>query len=250
MKFKTVLILTIIFFAAAFNLKAKILIFSTQHFPPFSYRNGNYVEGPGVEIISRVCKEMKASCDFELLPWIRAQNHVRNGKSNAMFFIGKNSKREKWLYFSQPIIQTEYGFFMNSDELKKYSSPRDLKGLVIGVYGPSNTSHSLEKLWEKEKNFIIDMRPTTEPGFKKLSRKRINAVYSNRDVGQYLIKKLSLKNISYAGGHKKLYYHIGFSKKYNDINLVNDFNSTLKNLFESGELKPVFEKYCLECPEK
>ena len=228
------------------------LVFNTQDFAPFNYQIDGVVSGPAAEIIRQVCQEMEITCTFQLLPWKRAQEEVRAGKANAMFVIGWNEKRAKWLHFSPPIMNTEYGFFVKDDNPLKYSQLSDIQGYTVGVYGPSNTANSLNKIKnEMEKTNLnpikIDMRPDDEAGFKKLSLGRLNAVFSNRDVGYALIGKLGLKGkIRYAGASRSLKYYIGFAQEHNDKAMLEKFDKAYLALYEQGKIKEILDRYNME----
>ncbi|MDH3663659.1 MAG: transporter substrate-binding domain-containing protein [Alphaproteobacteria bacterium] len=234
---------------------AQELKFTTQDFPPFSYNTNGVVSGPAVDIIRRVCVEMKAQCSFRLLPWSRAQQEVRTGKANGMFVIGWNQKRAKWVHFTPPIMNTEYGIFVKTGNPLKFAELADIGGYKVGVYGPSNTSNSLNKIRTKMvedglKAITIDMRPDDESGFKKLALGRIDAVFSNRDVGHALIAKLGLsEKIQYAGPQRKLKYFIGFSMENNDKNVLDRFDAAYRKLHASGEVKKILDKHSMEIAE-
>lgn len=239
-----VLLSAVILFAA--HVRAAKLKFNTQDFAPFNYAIDGVVSGPAAEIIRAICKDLKWDCSFRLLPWTRAQEEVRQGKAHAMFIIGWNEPRSKWLYFTAPIMNTEYGFFVRNDNPLQFKKVSDVKGYKVGVYGPSNTSRSLKKIQAQIKDMAIDMRPDDESGFKKLSFGRVDAVYSNRDVGYALIKKLNLKNIRYSGPQRKLKYYIGFSQKYTDKKIFDRFNNKFKDLHKKGEIKKILSSYNME----
>jgi len=234
---------TICIFANEVYADKETIVFNTQDFAPFSYIVGNTVSGPGSDIIRAVCNEMNISCKFNLLPWRRSQKEVEMGQAHALFVIGWNKKREKWLYFSHPIIKTEYGIFVRNDNPIVYKNPNDIKGYIVGVYGPSNTSRSLEKVKDVVKDIVIDLKSNDETGFKKLSVGRVDAVYSNREVGFALMTKLNLHNIRYAGPSENLYYYIGFSKKFANKALVDKFNDTFKNLHQKGVINQILSNY-------
>ena len=239
----------------ASHASSQELKFNTQDFPPFNYEINGVVSGPAADIIRRVCVEIDVKCSFSLLPWTRAQDEVRKGKANGMFIIGWNETRAKWVHFTPPIMNTEYGLFVSADNELEYKDLSDIQGYEVGVYGPSNTSNSLDKLRQQmeEKGLTpirIDMRPDDESGFRKLSLKRLDAVFSNRDVGYALIAKLgSGENIRYAGPTKKLKYYIGFSKEHNDEEMVGRFNEGYLKLFKDGEITRILESYNMEPAE-
>jgi polar amino acid transport system substrate-binding protein len=222
------------------------LVFNTQDFRPFSYEENGEVAGPAAEIIRKICQEIKVSCSLKLLPWARAQQQVQSGTAHAMFVIGWNQQRADWLHFSPPILKTEYGFFVQDNNPLNFKQVADVKGYRVGVYGPSNTSKSLEKIKAEIGDLTIDLRPDDDSGFRKLSAGRIDAVYSNRDVGRALIAKYALNNIRYAGQHKQLNYYIGFSRQYVDKETVDRFNQMFKILSEKGVILDILNKYSMQ----
>jgi polar amino acid transport system substrate-binding protein len=226
--------------------QATELTFNTQDFAPFNYAIDGVVSGPVAELIRNVCDEMQITCSFRLLAWTRAQEEVRLGKAHGMFVIGWNAARAKWLHFTPPILYTEYGFFVRDDNTLRFKDVNDVKGYRVGVYGPSNTSKSLENIKAQVQDLTIDMRPNDEAGFKKLSVGRIDAVFSNRDVGYALIAKLKLNNIRYAGMQRRLKYYIGFSQTHTDKKLVDQFNATLVDFYRRGVAQAILKTYNME----
>ncbi len=249
-----------LFFYISGSAYADVLKLNTQDFPPFHYLQNsvsdNAVAGPAVEVIKKVCQEADIKCVFKLLPWNRAQKEVEDGESHGMFLIGWNQQRAKSLYPSYPIVQTAYGFFVHNDNPLQYQKPADVAGYSVGVFGPSNTSTSLEDIkGNMSKDGLeplnIDMRPNDEAGFRKLNIQRVQAVYSNREVGNAMIAKLGLTNIRYAGDHKYLKYYIGFSRKHTDKAIVDKFNEAFLKLHREGEIGRILAKYQMsDVPEK
>jgi polar amino acid transport system substrate-binding protein len=242
-KFRYIIILIYFLLASASPLLAIHLSFTTQSLEPFSYHSATGAAGPSVDIVNTICDEMKADCIVDLYPWRRAYYEVQRGRANGIFFIGKNPEREKWLMFSPPIVLTEYGFFVNNNNPLVYKNPGDIEGYIVGVFGPSNTSASLQEIKIEMINFYIDMEDNDESGFRKLSVKRVNAVYSNRDVGYSLIKKLELSNIRYAGAHCKLFYYFAFNPKLTPTKWIEQFNATYRKLYHSGKIHQILQKF-------
>ena len=238
----------LLFTTSAMGTELKL---NTQDFPPFNYEINGIVSGPAADIIREVCKEMKISCSFKLLPWRRAQANVKKGKANALFVVGWNKERDKWLHFSHPIIETEYGFFVLKTNTLQFKQISDIEGYRVGVYGPSNTSKSLENLRDQmEENQLHKITIETKHDdilvFKMLNQNRnLDAVYSNRDVGNMIIKKLSLKNIRYAGPERKLKYYIAFSKQFTDNKVVDRFNAALLDLYKRGVIQNILKEHSL-----
>jgi polar amino acid transport system substrate-binding protein len=172
---------------------------NTQDFAPFNYEVKGVVSGPAADIIRKICSEMKIDCSLHLLPWRRAQDEVANGTAHGLFVIGWNEELAKTLYFSPPILNTEYGFFVRDDNPLKFKQNSDVKGYTVGTFGPSNTATALEKIKGEIKELTIDMTPDDESAFKKLSLGRVDAVFSNKDVGNDMMRKLGIKKHSIFG---------------------------------------------------
>jgi len=222
------------------------LVFATQDFPPFSYEIGTYVAGPAADIIRAVCKDNHLDCNIYSKEWSQAQMDVKKGKAHAMFLIGWNKNRSSWLHFSYPIMHTEYGVFVRKSDPMDYTSQNQLKGYHIGVYGPSNTSQSLLKIKKTIKNLRVDFSPDSTTCFNKLSRGDVDAVYSNKAVGQSLVNRHKMNNIRYAGRDKSLDYYFGFNQKYTSKAIVDKFNASFKKFYETGVIQEVLSMYGIQ----
>jgi polar amino acid transport system substrate-binding protein len=223
------------------------LTFNTQDFAPFSYEANGAVSGPMADVARKVCEEMKIECPIRLLPWRRAQQEVEEGKINGMFPLGWNAERAKWLYFSPPLLETEYGFFVRDNNPLNFKQLADVKGYVVGVFGPSNTATALQKIKsELQDDLTIDMTPDDLAAFKKLSIGRVQAVFSNRDVGYDALRRLGITNVRYSGRQQTLKYYIGFSQKFTDKKLVDDFNGTFRRLHKQGVIQQVLKTYKMD----
>jgi len=228
------------------------LRFVTLDFSPFVYAEHGDVAGPSAEIISQVCKRMSVTCSFKLYPWRRAQELVKAGEAEGMMVVGRNPEREKWVRFSPPVFQTEYGFFVQSKNELHYVDPGDLQGYYVGVFAPSNTANSLRKTQKHMtetglKTIEIDERPDDDSGFKKLAVGRLDAVYSNRDRGYQIIREHGLGDkVRYAGPDKQLQYFVGFGRQGSDQQLLDRFDHTYRQLYQEGVIEEVMARYHLK----
>lgn len=228
------------------------LVFNTQEFSPFNYSLNGKAAGPAVDIINEICRQINLTCTYNVLPWDKAQKMVKKGNADGLFVVGKNKQREKWLNFSLPIMKTEYGFFVLNSNPLEYKNISDMQGYHIGVFGPSNTSLSLKAIDKqlrnkKLKSLVIRVLTDDVPVFKQLNQEdKLEAVYSNKDVGNAIIKENKLSNLKYAGKHKELDYHIAFSKKTVPSETVMKFNEALMNMYKTNRLKEILNQYNLE----
>lgn len=233
-------------------LNAKHLEFNLQHFPPYTYIEGKSLKGPFVEIVDAACQLLNHQCSFHLHRyWGSAIRSVKQDRSDALLVVGKNKSRLKWLSFSLPLMDAEYGFFVPEHSEIAIGDHYDLSGYKVGVYAPSNTAYQLAELSryvEASGKPIIDVRwnYSTEDAIQSLLRGRVDLVYSNKLVGEAFNKTIiSSPKLKYLGKHKDLQYYIGFSKKRFNKRFIKEFNGALKQLERQGILKKIFDHYQL-----
>ncbi|OZG73818.1 amino acid ABC transporter substrate-binding protein [Hahella sp. CCB-MM4] len=227
---------------------AASLTFNTQDFRPFTYQQDDIVAGPGAELVELICQSAGFDCSINLMNWGQAQQEAKDKKVDGLFVIGWNEKRSEWLHYSLPIINTQYGFFVQESNTKAYTTLTSFADHIVGVFGPSNTSKSLEKIQKAVPSLKISMAPDDLISFQMLSDGKVEAVYSNRDVGLEILKQLKISNVRYAWRHKTLNYYIGFVKHHTSRRIINDFNKTLKTLYRSGEAQKILAKYQIDSP--
>lgn len=229
---------------------AKEVTFVMQRsFAPFNYAENDVPKGPAVDIVYKVCGKLGWQCNIKVLPWVRAQEETKAGENEAIFTVGWNEARDKWLYYTYPLMETEYGFFARAEDSKTmYKGVEDLQGKNIIVYGPSNTSKRLEKLKvlaEKEGvSFEIDIDVNNKSTIKRLAGERGDLLFSNRDVGRALAEKEGKESVVSYIGHAfpPYHYYIGFSRnKSGNFELFSKFNLAYKKLVESGEITRLLE---------
>jgi len=231
------------------RLSKPTLILNTQDFAPFHYKIPtfpNKVFGPVPELIRAACTEAGINCILRLHnDWGAAQELVKTGQAHGLFVIGWNAERAKTLWPSVPIIETEYGFFVRTNDPLHFAQIEDVSGYTIGVYGPSNTSGTLRQIENslRNKNMQIHVKEDRDdkPLFKELAEAQsIRAVFSNRDVGNSIIRGLGLSDLRYEGPYKKLLYYVGFSKNSVHKSIVDQFNKAFQNLQRKGIVQEIY----------
>lgn len=242
------------------SLKRPSLVLLTQNFAPFHYTASriNEADGPIPQIVKLACEKAGINCRILLYDqWGLAQEDVKNGGADGIFVVAWNSQRAKWLRRSTAIIETEYGLFVRDTDNVQFEetlyNPSLLEGYTIGVYGPSGTSSSLIKLRNslrnKGVNISIDMCGDDRPLFRKLSlSEEKNGVYSNRIVGESIIKGMALNNVRYAGPHRGLTYYVGFSKQLVSSALVEKFNQAYLSLVDQGDVISILANHNMPIP--
>ena len=233
---------------------AQDLRFVTLDFSPFIYGEGGEVAGPGRDVIAAACDEAGLQCSYDIFPWRRAQELMKDGAADGMMVIGRNAGREEWLDFSPPLFRTEYGFFVGGGDPMTFRDLSQIQGYRVGVFAPSNTAVQLEALRDRMietglKPFEVDPRPDDVSGFRKLAVGRIDAVYSNRDRGQDILAKNGLTDaVRYAGADKGILYYAAIRQSFPEPDIPARFFAGLRAVFESGTASGIIREYGLEPP--
>lgn len=223
--------------------------FSHHSFPPFTYSENGESKGSIIELVRRVCLEMNEECTFSFLPNRRAKQYMEQGMVSGTIPLGWNTERDQWIYFSVPLLTTSYSFYAQEGSTFTFNQLSDLEGKTIGVFGPSNTQYTLEKIRDEMISqklipFRIDDHPNADGrGLIKLANGRYDLYFVNQDVAEYRIKNLHIKGIKNIGLGKKLEYSIGFAKEHNNPNFITHFNKTILSLYQNGDFKPIWNKW-------
>jgi len=225
------------------------LRFATQEFAPFSYEKNGKAAGAMVEVMQAICAEANRVCSFQVLPWRRASNEVKNGNLDGLFVILPTPDREQWLFFSDPIVLTAYSFFVPSQSTWQFRSPADLTGMTLGVYGPSGTATSLMDVVGKNSSAQVKVILSNVRALRMLKAGRYgphSAVLVNRDVGLALLKEHELSGLKPAGDLSNIQYSFGLSRKRLDAIQMQSLNAALQRLQKNGDIKSILDKYGLE----
>lgn len=83
-----------------------------QH-PPFEVSQQNKLEGFHIDLVRSVAKMADISIRFKSYPWKRALQMVKYGKADAITYVGKTPKREKFIDFdNNNIISSAINHFI------------------------------------------------------------------------------------------------------------------------------------------
>ncbi len=224
---------------------------TTMDFPPYVHCDGKEVKPSFIlEVFNTICDHAQLSCLLECFPNRRAKAMFKAGHAHGNYPLAWNPEREGHFIWSPKINSSGYAYYRN--QLSTINNESDLTGKTVGVFGPSNVSRYLYALQKDlmdsgESSFFISMEPLSKGNnFSKLSANRIDAVYSNIDIANVLIKERNISNIDIAFNDKKINYYFGFLKKNytgNNKKLIDRFNQSASYLKSNKVLSKLVKKY-------
>lgn len=237
--------------AVARSAEAEIYTFATEPLPPFQSEENGKVVGPTVEILYAVCAAAGIQCRAEVMPWRRALSGAQSGQADGLVSTVDQPDRREVLYITRPVLETAYGLFVAQDSHLNYTTPTDLVGYTLGVYGPSGTSTAAEKLAVQVADLKVSIEVTNEAALRMLSGGRYGAqgaAMMNRDFALALIRTDTTLQVKLAGEVTKVNYCIGLSRQKFSPAAYARFAAALDGLIEAGRVKEILDRYDLTAP--
>ena len=77
--------------------------------PPYSYQNGDKVDGINVELMRQLCNRLQIECKISLLPWRRAFENAQRQKMSGVFSTARSEERELLFQWIGPIA-SDWGY--------------------------------------------------------------------------------------------------------------------------------------------
>jgi len=181
--------------------------------------------------------------EYSFFPWARSLHMVKTGDYDCSIGWSKNIEREKYAYFSLPILEVNYSFFhlkafqFNWDKLEDIKKYRT--GSTIGYdYGAGFSAA------QNSNEYVIDSVRSDEINFRKLLKRRINIFPMDVEAGYTLLNQHFPNERQMITHHKKSLYVtsdnlICTNKRSYGKKIVNIFNNGLKKIRERG----IYDKY-------
>ncbi|NMH64956.1 substrate-binding periplasmic protein [Shewanella salipaludis] len=218
-----------------------------HEFAPFSFVDDQgKATGALVEIAQRVCQDWPDKCEISLRPNRRAKQLFFTGEMQATF-LGWSQERASSMWFSLPMVETEYGFY--SLKNNPFIPEQATADTVVGVFSPSNTHGSLQKIERQRQQqgmarLRVELYPqANEAPLRMLQKGRFDAYYVNKDVGAYYAKRLGLTALDYTPGETHVRYCLAFEMHHTPFESVKAFNRLFQELLSQGRLDAIYRKW-------
>jgi polar amino acid transport system substrate-binding protein len=222
---------------------SKLKCFSAA-FEPFVIEREGSVSGIDVDVVKEAGRSLGIDVDFELMPWARLENALRDGKVDCVAAYFRTPEREAYMHFTGvPLHITAYSFFVNTGGNYSYKSIQEVNGWTVGVNRGFKTTEEFEQAILEKRIVPVEVN-STKQGFDMLRLKRLDAVLTNQHVGLYLTKQ------HHPGAFEALKpsmratpAYLVFAKKEEFKQLVGRFNESLMDLMTDGRYQEIFQSY-------
>ena len=215
-------------------------------YSPYEMVINNQLTGFHIELTQIVAKQLNLELVFESLPWKRALAMVEKGLADAITYVGKNARRERYIIFT-PGNELSWAIFglVVLDSRKNginflnnnFASLQGYKvGQLLGYsYGDDFDKSPLNRSFYNKNDQLIGMLRTKRIDIAILNKEE----YENKNYNEDRIQpRLAvLDNLIGTGNF------IGFSKKLKLKSLSNEFSQALITFKKSQAFKALQKKY-------
>jgi polar amino acid transport system substrate-binding protein len=197
--------------------------------------------GPASQIATEAFAKQGWDVDFKFLPWARGKKMAKRGDLDGTMIYSYTEERAENFIYSDPILELENRVYYNTDSPVEWAKPADLADLTLG--GVVDYDYDIQRR-NPEAGITFDRVGKPVLNFKKLARGRLDAVVSNRLVGQSLAQAAGVRDR--IAMHPKPTtsepYHLMVSKNVDNADqIVETFNKGLAKLRESGRHAEIIE---------
>lgn len=203
-------------------------------------------EGLAMEIVRAAFKTQGYTVKLEMMPWVRVEKGVSEGRFDILVDVWRTEARAKELLFSTPYAISKIKFIKRKENPFEYTGLESLAGKSIGVirgYGYSDAFNAAT-------TFTREEVPSMEHNINKLLIKRIDLTLEDEITAKGLIRKMGpkveaqLDFTANALANNPLYVAAGLKHpRHKDI--IDAFNRGLLAIKADGSFLAIEKRYGL-----
>ena len=220
---------------ACTSKKDELVMATNAEFPPYEYHQGDKIVGIDVEICQAIADEMGRELVIEDMAFDSVITSVYTGKADlGAAGLTVTEDRLKNINFSTPYATAAQVIIVLDDSV--ISSPDDLIGKTIGVQlGTTGDIYA-----EDIEDATLERYNKGFEAVQALLQGKIDAVIiDNEPAKVYVSQNEGLKIVDEAFTYEE--YAIAIAK--NNTELLDEVNSAIAKLKESGKLDEIVNKY-------
>lgn len=221
--------------AACTSKKDELVMATNAEFPPYEYHEGDKIVGIDVEICQAIADELGKELVIEDMAFDSVITSVYTGKADlGAAGLTITEDRLKNINFSDPYATAAQVIIIKEDS--DIASPDDLVGKTIGVQlGTTGDIYA-----EEIEDATLERYNKGFEAVQALLQGKIDAVIiDNEPAKVYVSQNDGLKIVDEAFTYEE--YAIAIAK--DNTKLLDDVNSAIKKLKDSGKLDEIVAKY-------
>ena len=225
--------------------KKVLRVGSTGLVYPFSFKEGDKLQGFDVEVIEKIADNIGYEIEWTLTDFSGLMGHLESDKIDTVANqVAVTEVREEKFDFSEPYAYDGSQVIIKEDNTE-INSLEDLKGKTVAAVLGSNHAANLEKL-DTTNEIDIKTYEAHNGMLNEVDFGRVDAYVNGKNILLAEIKKsgLPLKIVGEPISYDKVAFP--FLKNSKNPELLEEFNKSLIELREAGILKELSEKYFME----
>jgi len=239
MKTLKILALLLLFNVLVFAQELEII---TCECPPFSYKEGEEVKGPAVEIFRGIQKKLSTDEKLSVYPWARGYIMLIEEPNVVLFLTTKTQHRKDKFKWMGPIAKREYNFYAKKGSQINIKNFEEAKQYRIGVVIGSNNEQYLVSKGFKN----LDSVTNENENLGNLVLERIDLWYTDSAQASSLGKKFSRKSLIESRFNVKTdKSYFAFNKDISDT-VLKSWQDSFDEMREEGQVLEIFQKHKLE----
>ena len=215
-------------------------------YSPYEMVRNDELIGFHIELTHIIAKQLDIELVYESLPWKRALAMVEKGLADAITYVGKNARRDRYIIFT-PGNELSWAVFglvvLDSRKNDIHFSNNDFTSLssykvgqLLGYsYGDQFDSSSLKRSFFNENDQLIGMLRTKRVDIAILNKEEFDNKKYNQDRDK---AKLAVLNNVIGSGN-----FIGFSRKLKHEGLAKQFSRTMLKFKRTQQFIDLQKKY-------
>ncbi len=189
-----ILIVLFIFLLSSSYVFAESINMQVIIYPPLAYEVEGELSGVAPEVVRAIQVMIGDTNSIQIAPWMRAYTQTQNLKRQALFAIVRIPEREDLFKWVGPIFGEGDYFFKRTGTELKIESLADARQVDRIAVRKDGYTHQLLTA----KNFTnLDVGPTYDSSYKKLSQGRVDLVLMGERTYFYMVSEAGLDPISF-----------------------------------------------------
>lgn len=179
---------------AAVSEPKTLTCYSTVY-QPYVMETGGEVIGIDADVVREIGRRLGREIRVRLEPWRRLEQALKAGNRDCVFSYFHTEEREQYALFTAvPMHITQYTLFYDPERFPTAHGLNDFFGQAIGVNRGFKTTPVFQQARANADIQVVEVNEDSQ-SLKMVELGRIDAVLTNYDVGQYLIRVLGLSHL-------------------------------------------------------
>jgi len=158
------------FLGLAAIAQAHTVVFTTEEYPPFNYRDGKTAVGATVEQVRKIMADIGVDYSIEIMPWARAYAQALATPMTCVFLTAHNDERDKLFKWVEPLLVDRNILIKHAGSGVTADTLDEARTYIVGTWREDYTEGMLRRA-----NFPrIDVGSDFKATLKKLMSDRID----------------------------------------------------------------------------